>query len=86
MRKILDIPNHKNGLNSSVISGLSRHGVSGAGDDCGELSHSTLMLLNYLQLVFNPLIYGFMNHGKGLIFTSNTAGYRVWYSSMTNYH
>ena len=83
MRKILDIPNHKNGLNSSVISGLSRHEGSG-GADCGELSHSTLMLLNYLQLVFNPLIYGFMNHGKGLTFTSNTAVYRVW-SSMTTH-
>ena len=81
MRKILDIPNHKNGLNSSVISGLSRHEGSA---DCGELSHSTLMLLNYLQLVFNPLIYGFMNHGKGLTFTSNTAVYRVW-SSMTSH-
>lgn len=30
---------------------------------CGEYSHSTLLMFSYLTVIFNPLVYGYMNHG-----------------------
>ena len=31
--------------------------------NCGEYAHSSLLMLSYLTVIFNPLVYGFMNHG-----------------------
>ena len=38
---------------------------SGRPEQCGEVAYSTLLLISYLQLIFNPIIYAYMNNGVG---------------------
>ena len=32
-------------------------------EQCGEVAYSTLLLISYLQLILNPIIYAYMNNG-----------------------
>ena len=36
-------------------------------EQCGEVAYSTLLLISYLQLIFNPIIYAYMNNGDGTL-------------------
>ena len=34
-------------------------------ENCGEVAYSTLLLISNLQLIFNPIVYAYMNNGLG---------------------